>query len=133
MAQFKKGQSGNPSGKPKGARDKRTELRALFKPDAPTLVKKAIAMALEGDMTALRLCIDRIVPPLRAIEQPVHLDVLSGSLSEQSNQILLAIADGKLSPGEGSSLLGALTSHSKIIETTELIERIEKLEQAAKR
>jgi hypothetical protein len=90
-------------------------------------------MALQGDIAALRLCIDRIVPPLRAREQPIHLDGLSGSLSDQSSQILLAIADGKLSPGEGASLLGALTSHSKIIEMTELIERIDNLEQAAKR
>lgn len=133
MTQFKKGQSGNPLGKPKGARDKRTELRELLKPHAPALVQKAIDMAVEGDMTALRLCIDRIVPPLRAREDPVVLDGLSGSLSEQSSQLMAAIADGRLSPSEGSTLLGALTSHAKIVETTELINRIELLEQAAKR
>ena len=50
MATFKKGQSGNPAGKPKGAKDKRTELRELLKPHAEKLVKKAVDMALAGDV-----------------------------------------------------------------------------------
>jgi hypothetical protein len=133
MGKFIKGQSGNVKGRPRGVVDKRLQYQELFQANAPDLVQKVTDLALEGDTTALRICIDRIVPPLRAMEQPVNLDGLSGSLSEQSNQILLAIADGKLSPGEGASLLGALTSHSKIIETTELIERIDKLEQELKR
>jgi len=133
MAQFKKGISGNPAGKPKGTKDKRTKLQELFKSDAPALIQKVIDLALAGDMAALKLCLDRIVPPLRSREQPIHLDGLTGSLSEQSSQIMTAIADAQLAPGEGSALLSALATQSKILETDELISRIEKLEQEARK
>lgn len=65
---FKKGQSGNPKGRPAGTKDKRRELRALLEPHAPALIEKAVQMALKGDTTALRLCLDRLLPPMRAIE-----------------------------------------------------------------
>jgi hypothetical protein len=62
MAQFQAGQSGNPRGKPRGAKDKRTGLRALLQPHADALVKKAVDLALGGDTAALRLCLDRLAP-----------------------------------------------------------------------
>lgn len=65
---FKKGQSGNPQGRPAGTGDKRRELRALLEPHAPALIEKAVELALAGDITALRLCLDRIIPPMRSIE-----------------------------------------------------------------
>ena len=65
---FKKGQSGNPSGRPKGVKDKRTELRELLEPHAEALVKKAVDLALMGDTSALRLCLERIIPAVKSIE-----------------------------------------------------------------
>ena len=65
---FQKGQSGNPSGRPKGTKDKRTELRELLQPHAPALIEKAVEMALEGDTTALKMCLDRIIPAMRSVE-----------------------------------------------------------------
>lgn len=65
---FEKGQSGNPSGRPKGAKDKRTELRELLQPHAPALVEKAVQLALMGDTTALKMCLDRIIPAMRSVE-----------------------------------------------------------------
>ena len=59
MAKFAKGQTGNPAGKPKGAKDKRTELRALLDPHKEALAAKGVELALGGDTTALRSCIDR--------------------------------------------------------------------------
>ncbi|MGH8606516.1 MAG: DUF5681 domain-containing protein [Gammaproteobacteria bacterium] len=70
---WKEGRSGNPSGKPKGATDKRTALRALFAPHAQELVTKAIELAKSGDTTALRLCWERLCPPLRAQDERVEL------------------------------------------------------------
>ena len=65
---FKAGKSGNPQGRPKGSKDKRTELRALLEPHAPALVEKAVQMALDGDTVALKLCLDRIIPAMRAVQ-----------------------------------------------------------------
>jgi len=63
---FEKGQSGNPSGRPKGSKDNRTELRELLMPHAPELIEKLVAQALEGDMAAMKLCIDRLISPYKA-------------------------------------------------------------------
>ncbi len=55
---FKRGQSGNPDGRPPGIPDKRTALRELLLPHADALVGKAVERALAGDASALRICIE---------------------------------------------------------------------------
>src|ERR1700676_1161621 len=68
---FTKGRSGNPAGKPRGARHQATlAAEALFDGEAEGLSRKAIELALAGDVPALRICLDRILPPRR--ERPVH-------------------------------------------------------------
>jgi Family of unknown function (DUF5681) len=72
--QFKPGQSGNPAGKPKGTRNATTlALEALLDGQASALTEKAINLALAGDMAALRLCLDRILPPRK--DSPVAFDL----------------------------------------------------------
>jgi len=52
---FKAGQSGNPNGRRKGVLNKRTELAKMLDPHAEAIVAKMIELALQGDVTALRL------------------------------------------------------------------------------
>ena len=67
---FKKGVSGNPNGRPKGARTKSVELRKAIEQEAmkemstamPDLIKKALEMAQDGNENMLRFCIERFVP-----------------------------------------------------------------------
>jgi hypothetical protein len=60
---FKPGQSGNPSGRPKGARHRTTvAIEALLEGEGEALTRKAIELAKSGDMQALRLCMDRLAP-----------------------------------------------------------------------
>src|SRR3954469_24641742 len=67
---FKKGQSGNPAGKPKGARHRTTmAVDALLEGEAETITRKAVELAKAGDTTAIRLCLDRLAPPRR--DRPV--------------------------------------------------------------
>ena len=69
-ARFRKGQSGNPSGRPRGARNKTTlAVEALLDGEAEALTRKAIERAKEGDSVALRLCLERILPPRK--DRPV--------------------------------------------------------------
>ena len=66
---FKKGQSGNPAGRPKGSVNKYTELsRALLSERGPEIVQVVIDKALKGDVHCLKMCMDRIVPPQKAVE-----------------------------------------------------------------
>ncbi len=128
---FKKGQSGNPSGRKKGP-TKVSEYRSLLQSHADDLIAKAVEMALAGDATAMRLCIDRILPTLKAQEQPIPSMRLKGTLTEQGGQILKAATSGKLTPGEASSLLQSLASIARVTELDELIKRIEALEAQKK-
>ena len=71
---FAKGQSGNPKGKPCGARNKITlAAEQLLDGEAEALTRKAIELALAGDTTALRLCMERVAPVRKG--RPVRLDL----------------------------------------------------------
>src|SRR5450432_3287649 len=71
---FKPGQSGNPSGRPKGARHRTTvAIEALLEGEGEALTRKAIDLAKAGDMQALRLCMDRLAPPRK--DSPVAFDL----------------------------------------------------------
>jgi hypothetical protein len=126
---FKPGQSGNPKGRKKGLPDKRTALRELLKPHSKALVEKVVALALAGDTAALKLCLERLMPPIRAKDEPVKLTLPeNGSLTEQAQGIIQAMAQAELSPREASMLLQALAGQARIIEIDELTKRIEALE-----
>lgn len=57
QGRFKPGVSGNPKGRPRKAV---TELNRALRKHGAELADKLIALALDGDTTALKICIDRI-------------------------------------------------------------------------
>jgi len=71
---FQKGQSGNPKGKPKGARNRTTLIaQTLLDGQAEALVGKVVQLALDGDLTCLRICLERLVPPKK--DAPIEIDL----------------------------------------------------------
>ena len=129
MTKFKKGQSGNPKGRPRGIPDKRTIYRETLHKNAGKIIEAVIEKALEGDITAMRICVDRIIPTLKAGDSSVNVN-LSGNLADQGQQVLSSLADGSLSPGEAVTVMNTLQAQAKLVESDELIERIERLEKA---
>ncbi len=127
---FKRGKSGNPKGRPKGRPDRRTALRELLQPHAQELIQKAVDLALEGDGQALRLCLERLVPPIRSTDEPVVLDGLTGSLTEKAEKIVAAMAAGTLTPSQATDALQSLSAHARIKEVDDLERRVSELEQA---
>jgi len=128
---FRKGQSGNPAGKPKGARNRATvAVEALLDGEAEALTRKAIELAKTGDMAALRLCLERIVPPrkgravvfdLPEIETATDVVIALGALAN-------AVARGELTPEDGAAVAGLLEAKRRALETIELEKRIAVLE-----
>ena len=100
---FKSGQSGNPAGRPKGARHKSTMAAlALLEGEAQALTRKAIEEAMGGSMVALKLCLERLVPPAK--ERPVNIafpEVSDGSdLAKLTATLLSAVGSGDLDSGQ---------------------------------
>ena len=127
---FKKGQSGNPKGRPRGGADKRLKYREMLQSHAEDLIQAVVDKALEGDTAAQRMCLERIVPAMKSQSAPIKIK-LTGDLAEKGAQVLEAVGSGKLSPDEGSSVMSSLQGQAKLIESEELIERIERLEEAS--
>ncbi len=130
---FQKGKSGNPSGRPKtktaGRQNKRADVRAIFAGKAPELVQKALDLALAGDTTMLRLCIERIVPALKTTDEPIAITIPAGTLVEQGQAVIDALAAGKLTPDQAHSVMGIVEGQAKIVETDDLARRVAALEK----
>ena len=122
--------TGNP-GKPKGTRHKATQAAlALLDGEAEALTRQAVTMALGGDATALRLCLERIAPPRR--DAPVTFDLppmeTARDAAKAAGAVLGAVAEGELTPGEGAALMALVEGFRRTLETTELEARLAALE-----
>jgi hypothetical protein len=129
MGAFKKGKSGNPTGRPRGVPDRRTELRKLLEPHAEKLVRKAVTLALKGDVGALRLCLERLIPAIKTRDAPVEIGPLFGSLAAQGRTVFAAVAEQRLSPDQAATLMQALAAQARILEVDELEKRVAQLEE----
>jgi|JI10StandDraft_1071094.scaffolds.fasta_scaffold1422819_2 hypothetical protein len=127
---FKPGQSGNPKGKPPGVGEV-GRLRMAIAEHIPEIIEQLVEASKGGDIQASRLLLERVFPPIKAVEQAQEIDMPeNGSLTDKANAMLIAAASGKLAPGQASQMISALGTIAKLVETTELIERIAKLEEA---
>ena len=132
MSKFKSGQSGNPSGRPKGALNKATlATQALLDGEAEALTRKVVELAKDGNPVALRLCLERLLPPRK--DRPINftLPKIEGAedLPKALGAILEAVAEGEITPGEGQTLTAMLDAYRKGLETTDLEARITTLEK----
>jgi hypothetical protein len=105
-------------------------VEALLEGDADKLTRKAIEKALEGDVPALRLCLERIAPARK--DAPVTFELppikSAGDAVEASSALLEAVASGEVTPGEGAAVMSLLSAHKAIVETCELEARLAALE-----
>ena len=127
-AAWKPGQSGNPKGRPAGTGEV-AKLRAAIADRVPELLAAMMARALDGDVGAARLLLERAIAPLKAAEQSQALSLPDGTLTEQGRAVLASVAAGELAPGQGAALLGAIGTLARVAEIDELARRIEVLEE----
>lgn len=117
MAQFTKGTSGNPAGKPPGTVSKRTHLARLLDPYAEELILKAVELARDGDVTALKLCIERIIPKVKDDVTVILPDIDGANITtpfEMAKEILKMLSGQELSLDHIKFLLGILKYSSDI-------------------
>jgi hypothetical protein len=124
---FAPGNSASP-GRPPG-RGPVAEMRAALATDLDKIIDTLKAQALAGDPQAIRIILDRVLPALRPVDMPTTLALpAGGTLADQARAVVQAAADGDLSPAQAAQIVTALGGVAKIIETSELVRRIEALE-----
>ena len=97
--------------------------------DLDAIVGVLRAQALAGDVQAIRIILDRVLPALRPVDMPTPLALPAhGSLADQARAVVLAAAVGDLAPAQAAQLITGLGGVAKIIESTELEARIAALE-----
>ena len=124
---WKPGESGNPKGRTPGTGEV-AAIRAAIADRVPDLLAAMMTRALDGDVGAARLLLERAVAPLKAVEQPQALTLPDGTLTDQGRAVLSAVAAGDLAPGQGAALLGAIGTLARVTELDELTARISALE-----
>jgi hypothetical protein len=101
--------------------------------ESEKLTRKVIELALEGDTTALRLCLERILPPRK--ERLTLLDLPPVKTSEDVLKCFSTILDGvgigNIDPHQAQLLSSVLEAHRKTIETVDLETRLSILEEKA--
>lgn len=126
---FKQGKSGNPKGRPRGRVDRRVQMREQIESCAEELVALALQRARSGDGAALRLLLDRAIPPLRAASAAVDIELPEGTAAERADAILAHAAAGNLPIPEARELIAAVADAAKLQSLDELERRIAALEK----
>ncbi len=129
---WRPGVSGNKDGKPKGTRHAATlAAEALLDGEAEALTRKAVQLALAGDTTALRLCLDRIAPARK--DRPVSFALpnltKASDAVQASAAIVEAVANGDLTPSEAAELAKVIDGFTRAVETAGLEDRLSALEE----
>ena len=119
-------------GRPKGSRNKATvAIEGLLEGQAEALTQTAISKALGGDSIALRLCMDRIAPPMKDKPVVFPLPRMHGAMdaSEAAGSVLSAVSDGTLTPMEGTRVMDLIDSYRRTLELTDIEQRLQSLER----
>jgi Family of unknown function (DUF5681) len=132
---FTKGQSGNPDGRPKGSRNVTTlALEALLNGQAQALTQKAIDLGLAGDLSALRICLDRILPSRK--DRPINFEMPAIATIEDAPPAMAAItsavANGDITATEAAEVARLVETYVRAVEASDLEKRLRAIEETLK-
>lgn len=128
---FEKGRSGNPAGRRAGCRNRATiAAAALLEGEAAALTRRVVELALVGDPTAMRLCIERILPPCRerAVKFALPPIESAADIAAAMKAVTSALAGGALTPGEAGTIAQVVDTFVRAIETSDFDRRLRLVE-----
>jgi uncharacterized protein DUF5681 len=130
--QFQKGESGNPSGRPRGALNRATVLaQELLAARVEGIAAKLIDLAEGGDMRAIRVCMERLMPVIK--HQPIAVELppieKPADSVEAAASIAAAVAAGELTATEAAELAKVIDTYVGALATRGFDERLTKLEK----
>jgi hypothetical protein len=132
---FKPGQSGNPKGRAKGSRNQITlAMEALLDGESEALTRKAIQLGLAGDLPALRLCLERILPPRK--DRPIEFEMPAITSIEDAPKamaaITTAVACGEITATEAADVAKLVETYVRSVEASDLEKRLRAIEETMK-
>jgi uncharacterized protein YjaG (DUF416 family) len=103
----------------------------LLDGEASNLTRKAIDLALAGDTVALRLCLERILPPRKDRPLTFALPAINSAAdaSKAHSALLAAVASGSVTPGEAAEVSKLIEGFVRIVEVSEMEDRLTEIEQ----
>jgi hypothetical protein len=120
-------------GRPKGSRNKpKSPEQQLWEQYATAVLRKCIAMAIQGNTVAMRLCMERMMPARRHPLIQVSLPEIHGAqdLDRAAAKLTQAVQRGKITPEEGQRMTDILQVRSRLIQDRDMEERLARLESA---
>ena len=131
--QFQKGQSGNPAGRPRGSRNKASlRMQEMLEQRAEELVNKLVAMAVAGNIGALRLCLDRLVPARK--NEPLVCEMPPLAKAADAVAVIAGLASaavaGDVTADEAAKLAKVISLYVKTLEAHDFEGRLAQLERA---
>ncbi|MEI2790464.1 MAG: DUF5681 domain-containing protein [Steroidobacteraceae bacterium] len=128
---FRPGQSGNPAGRPKGARDRKNVVAAEFAKEGSAIARVVIEKAKDGDMGAAALVLQRLSPPLRPQAEKVTFDFDPAlPVAEQGTAIVAAVARGEIDPDTGKMLLDMIAAHLGLRDVEAFLEELKRMRES---
>ena len=124
-----KGGKRSGAGRKKGS-GQAAHYRSMLEPYAEELIQRVVDLAKDGDMAALKLCLDRLCAPLRSTDRLLTIEGMADvkELSDKGGLVLANVAKGEITPAEAQHLMSAISSQARIIEVDELERRVAELE-----
>jgi hypothetical protein len=125
---FERGRS---AGRGTGSCNKTTAAAAaLLAGESEALTRRAVELALGGDPTAMRLCIERVLPACR--ERTVNFALppieSAADIAAAMKAVTSALAEGAITPGEAATIVAVVDTFVRAIETSDFDRRLQLLE-----
>jgi hypothetical protein len=118
-------------GRPKGSRNKsKSPTQDLFDEYSLHVARKCIFQAIQGDKSAMRICMERIIPARQDTFIPMNLPVIrkAQDLDKAAEKVMQGVRRGRITPVEGGRVMNILESRVRIIERVQWEDRITRLE-----
>ena len=106
----------------------------LLEGEAESLTRKAVELAMVGEPTAMRLCLERILPACRdrAVKFALPPIESASDIAAAMKAVTSALADGAITPGEAATIAAVVDTFVRAIETSDFDWRLQELEEYSK-
>jgi hypothetical protein len=119
-------------GRPRGSRNKKTiQWQEMLSEHGAALLKKCVLMAMQGDSAAMRLCMERLLPPCKQspAQFPLPMITTVAELVQAQAAVLEGFSRGELTGSHAETMSELLDKFRHSLETEQLEARLRALEQ----